>query len=175
MKTIFRTSKRLLSGIVATAFAVTISVPAAAQAGGWNQSGGRSSSGGNRYGGERHYRDYSSHHRHGGYGGWRMRPYVDGAWLLGALGLGLAVEAIVASQRPVVVYQPLPGYRDQQAAAYPQQYQPDYPPPRRDYPECREFIGNPGAMAFCEKGVLERQNEERRLLEQRAYETGRGR
>jgi len=30
-------------------------------------------------------------------------------------------------------------------------------------------------MVFCEKGILERENEEQRLIEQRTYEAGRDR
>jgi hypothetical protein len=99
--------------------------------------------------------------------------YVDGGLALGLLGLGVMTNAFVNAQRPVVVYQQQPTYQSQYQ--YPQSDPQEYPPPRRYYPECKEFVGNPGAMAFCEKGVLERENEEQRLLEQKAYETGRGR
>ncbi len=178
MSASFGNARWIASGMLAAALAVMVVAPAEAQplrrSEHWQRqyTGGY---GGRPYGGRHYYSghrsDYAGYRSH--YGG---GAYVDGGLVLGILGLGLVVDAIVDSQRPVVVYQPQAAYRYQQPAdLYPQPYAPDYPPPARDYPECREFVGNPGAMAFCEKGVLEREYEEQKLLERRAYEAGRGR
>ena len=161
MKTIFVSSGRIVSGFLAAALAVMTAVPAQAQAQRPNNYARPPYYGGGHYYGGHRY--YGGPHYYGG-------AYVDGGLLLGVLGLGLMVDAIVDSQQPAVVYQPQP----QPQYLYQQSNPQEYPPPRKYYPECKEFYGNPGAMAFCEKGVLERMNEEQRLLEQKAYEAGRG-
>ncbi|HEY5999007.1 MAG TPA: hypothetical protein VI078_06835 [bacterium] len=171
---------RIIAVMLAAILVVAIAAPAGAQ-----PRGGRHSFAGG-YGG---HRGFGGHDRHGGYRGhgtpgWHRGPDGYGYWggsplgfFLGALGVGIAIDAMVDAQRPVIVEPPPEayGYYQEPGTPPPVQYQAEYPPPRRDYPECREFIRNPGAMAFCEKGVLEREYEEQRLLEQKAYETGRGR
>lgn len=167
--------KRIVSGVIALALATAIVVPAQAQVRHRNRHDRYSDHRGadrQRHGGPRL-------HRGGG-------PVFDGGLFLGVLGLGVLLDAMIDAQPPVVVYAPPPvRYR-----RYPPQppyrpytpeelYEPSgtwgYPPPKRYYPECKEFLGNPGALAFCEKGVLERENEEQRQIEQRAYDAGRGR
>ena len=187
MKTIFGNSGRIVSGILTAAIAVMIAAPAQAQGmhrnpiqrtpyyGGYNRHyyGGTRYYGGPYYGGYRYYGGpYYGGPYYGGayYGG----AYVDGGLILGLLGLGLMVDAFADSQQPAVVYQPQPAPQPQQQYQNQPSDPQEYPPPRKYYPECKEFLGNPGAMAFCEKGVLERMNEEQRLLEQKAYEAGRG-
>jgi hypothetical protein len=156
MKNSFGNTRRIASGMLAAALAVMVAAPAEAQPLHRNQYWQRHNASG--------YGRHDTGHRYSS--GWGA--HIDGGLVLGILGLGLVAGAIADSQRPVVVYQPQPAY------PYPEPYETGYPPPRRYYPECKEFVGNPGAMAFCEKGVLERENEEQRLLEQRAYEAGRG-
>jgi hypothetical protein len=184
MKNSFKSIRRVVTGILAATLVAMVVAPAEAQDRHRSQSWQRPHSGG--YGGHysggygRHYSGGYSRHYSGGHGGphyggryYSGGVYVDGGLALGVLGLGIMADAVMSAQRPVVVYQQQPPYPSQYQ--YPRYDPQEYPPPRRYYPECKEFVGNPGAMAFCEKGVLERANEEQRLLEQKAYETGRGR
>lgn len=168
-------TKQIFSGTLALAFAALMVVPAEARDLRRNRIDRHPGSGGGH-----HYRhDGPRHHRGAG-------PFFDGGLILGVLGLGILIDALVDDPPPVVVYEPPPvryrryapreWYRSYDLEEYYDPSDPgDYPSPKRYYPECKEFAGNPGAMAFCEKGVLERENEEQRRIEQRAYESGRGR
>lgn len=131
-----------------------------------------------------HSYDRGSHrHYYGGNGN------LAAGIFLGALGYGVAdrfIEAIVDSQRPIVMYQaPAPV----QPTYVPQPAYATAPPtPDVRYPtspECAKYIGYPEYLAACEQGVAEKRADEHRQEEQRraeqrarcmqeAYETGRG-